>query len=151
MKVDGKRAYERARAGEEVVLDARPVTVYRFEQLWREDDRAALRSTARPARTCARSSPTSATRLPAAAAHRDRAVLDRRRRPGAARLAADALSFMPSCASTATTPARRARVAVAGASRRRAPRAVLLVDADGPIAVAEPRDGALKPVVGFRA
>jgi hypothetical protein len=29
--------------------------------------------------------------------------------------------------------------------------AVLLVDADGPIAVAERRDGALKPVVGFRA
>ena len=29
--------------------------------------------------------------------------------------------------------------------------AVLLVDRDGPIAVAEPRNGALKPVVGFRA
>jgi hypothetical protein len=29
--------------------------------------------------------------------------------------------------------------------------AVLLVDRDGPIAVAEPRDGAYKPVVGFRA
>ena len=28
---------------------------------------------------------------------------------------------------------------------------VLLVDAAGPIAIAEPRDGALKPVVGFRA
>jgi hypothetical protein len=29
---------------------------------------------------------------------------------------------------------------------------VLLVDGDGPIAIAEPRDGALlKPIVGFRA
>jgi hypothetical protein len=28
---------------------------------------------------------------------------------------------------------------------------VLLVDAGGPVAVAEPRDGALKPTVGFRA
>jgi tRNA pseudouridine55 synthase len=42
VKVDGRRAYERARAGEEVVLAERPVTVRRFEQLWREDDRAAF-------------------------------------------------------------------------------------------------------------
>ena len=27
---------------------------------------------------------------------------------------------------------------------------VLLVDAEGPLAIAEPRDGGLKPVVGFR-
>ncbi|MFC8599877.1 tRNA pseudouridine(55) synthase TruB [Isoptericola sp. NPDC057191] len=33
IKVDGKRAYARARAGEDVVLDARPVTVSRFEVL----------------------------------------------------------------------------------------------------------------------
>lgn len=31
IKVDGKRAYDRARSGEEVELDARPVTVHRFE------------------------------------------------------------------------------------------------------------------------
>ena len=28
---------------------------------------------------------------------------------------------------------------------------VLLLDDDGPIAIAQPRDGGLKPVVGFRA
>jgi tRNA pseudouridine55 synthase len=33
IKVDGRRAYERARAGEEVRLDARPVTVGRFDVL----------------------------------------------------------------------------------------------------------------------
>src|SRR5262249_54449093 len=33
IKVDGQRAYQRARAGEEVVLAARPVTVSRFEVL----------------------------------------------------------------------------------------------------------------------
>ncbi|MGW8566231.1 tRNA pseudouridine(55) synthase TruB [Isoptericola sp. NPDC055881] len=33
IKVDGKRAYARARAGEDVVLDARPVRVSRFEVL----------------------------------------------------------------------------------------------------------------------
>ena len=31
IKVDGRRAYARARAGEDVVLAARPVTVSRFE------------------------------------------------------------------------------------------------------------------------
>ena len=33
IKVDGKRAYARVRAGEEVVLDARPVTISEFELL----------------------------------------------------------------------------------------------------------------------
>ena len=42
VKVDGRRAYALARAGEEVVLDERPVTVHRFEQLWRDGDRAAF-------------------------------------------------------------------------------------------------------------
>ena len=43
VKVGGRRAYELARAGEEVELPEREVTVYRFEQLWREGDRRALR------------------------------------------------------------------------------------------------------------
>ena len=42
MKVGGRRAYELARAGEEVVLAEREVQVTRFELLWREDDRAGL-------------------------------------------------------------------------------------------------------------
>src|SRR4051794_21304970 len=33
IKVEGRRAYERARAGEEVRLEARPVTVHRFDVL----------------------------------------------------------------------------------------------------------------------
>src|SRR4051812_23547756 len=33
IKVDGRRAYERARAGEDVRLETRPVTVHRFEVL----------------------------------------------------------------------------------------------------------------------
>src|SRR5206468_1870911 len=37
IKVDGRRAYARVRAGEEVVLAARPVTVERFEVLARRD------------------------------------------------------------------------------------------------------------------
>jgi len=42
VKVAGERAYKRARRGEEVETTARPVTVYRFEQLWREGERAGL-------------------------------------------------------------------------------------------------------------
>ena len=42
VKVGGKRAYALARAGEAVELAEREVEVTRFEQLWREDDRAAF-------------------------------------------------------------------------------------------------------------
>jgi tRNA pseudouridine55 synthase len=40
VKVGGERAYRRARRGEQVDLAPRTVTVHRFEQLWRERDRA---------------------------------------------------------------------------------------------------------------
>src|ERR671928_1001970 len=36
------RAYERARRGEVVEVPERDVTVYRFEQLWRDGDRAGF-------------------------------------------------------------------------------------------------------------
>lgn len=39
VKVGGRRAYAMARAGEAVDLAERTVTVYRFEELWREDER----------------------------------------------------------------------------------------------------------------
>jgi tRNA pseudouridine55 synthase len=42
VKVGGERAYRRARRGEEVEMPPRQVTVHRFEQLWREGDRAAF-------------------------------------------------------------------------------------------------------------
>ncbi|MGW4485480.1 tRNA pseudouridine(55) synthase TruB [Amycolatopsis sp. NPDC004368] len=44
VKIDGKRAYARVRAGEDVVLPPRPVTVYRFDVLAvrREEDRIEL-------------------------------------------------------------------------------------------------------------
>jgi tRNA pseudouridine55 synthase len=43
IKIDGRRAYAMARAGEEVEIPEREVRVDAFEQLWREDDRAAFR------------------------------------------------------------------------------------------------------------
>jgi tRNA pseudouridine55 synthase len=42
VKVGGRRAYELARAGETPELAARPITVYRADLLWHEDDRAAF-------------------------------------------------------------------------------------------------------------
>ena len=42
VKVDGQRAYARARRGEEFELPERTVHVYRFEQLWRDRERAAF-------------------------------------------------------------------------------------------------------------
>jgi tRNA pseudouridine55 synthase len=42
VKLGGRRAYELARAGEEVETKARPVTVHRAELLWHEGDRAAF-------------------------------------------------------------------------------------------------------------
>jgi tRNA pseudouridine55 synthase len=43
VKIDGERAYARARRGEEVQTQEREVTVYEASELWREGDRAALR------------------------------------------------------------------------------------------------------------
>ncbi len=42
VKIGGERAYRRARRGEQFELPERIVTVYRFEQLWREGERAAF-------------------------------------------------------------------------------------------------------------
>jgi tRNA pseudouridine55 synthase len=43
IKIGGRRAYAMARAGEEVEIPEREVRIDAFEQLWREDDRAAFR------------------------------------------------------------------------------------------------------------
>ncbi|HEY3829001.1 MAG TPA: tRNA pseudouridine(55) synthase TruB [Solirubrobacteraceae bacterium] len=40
VKIAGERAYKRARRGERFEMPERIVTVYRFEQLWRADERA---------------------------------------------------------------------------------------------------------------
>jgi len=42
VKVDGERLYKKARRGEAVEGEPRPVTVHRFEELWRDGDRAGL-------------------------------------------------------------------------------------------------------------
>jgi len=42
VKVGGERLYKKARRGEAVEAAPRPVTVYRFEELWREGERVGL-------------------------------------------------------------------------------------------------------------
>jgi tRNA pseudouridine55 synthase len=40
IKIDGERAYKKARRGEDFEMPERLVTVYRFEQLWRDESGA---------------------------------------------------------------------------------------------------------------
>jgi len=152
VKVDGKRAYERARAGEDVVIAERPVTVYRFEQLWREEDRAAFAiecSAGTYVRTliselgdayCTQLRRTAIGPFSIADADPTRIIP-----------LAEALSFMPVVRLEGEDAARSAHGIAVGTTQDAGAGAVLLVDAAGPIAVAEPRNGAWKPVVGFRA
>ena len=166
VRIGGRRAYALARAGAAVEVPERDVDVHAFELLWRDGERAAF------AIECG-----SGTYVRSLVADLgDAYCLElRRTRIGPFDVAehgrfvalGDALSFLPAVALEGDD-ARRARhgVAVAGSAPPRpepspadaAPRptssalgTVRLVDADGLIALAEPRaDGTLKPVVGFR-
>jgi len=154
VRVQGKRAYERARLGEDVEVPERDVTVYRFEQRWREGDRAAFSI------DCS-----SGTYVRSLIADLGDAYCEelRRTRVGPFDVAdADptrvlplerALSFLPRVTLDAEAGWRAGHgQTVAGEAPDGRDGAVLLVDADGPVAIAEPRDGALlKPIVGFRA
>jgi tRNA pseudouridine55 synthase len=42
VKIEGQRAYRRARRGEQFEMPERVVSVHRFEQIWREEERAAF-------------------------------------------------------------------------------------------------------------
>ena len=153
VKVDGRRAYALARAGEEVQLDARPITVHRFEQLWREEERAAF------AIECS-----AGTYVRTLVADLGDAYCEALRRTaiGPFELAdadpsrlvplADALAaILPAVRLDADDARRAGHGAAVAAQGPRGAADVLLLDDDGPIAIAQPRDGGLKPVVGFRA
>jgi tRNA pseudouridine55 synthase len=149
VKVGGQRAYKLARRGEAVELAEREVEVSRFEQLWREGERAAFAiecSSGTYVRTlisdlgdayCLELRRTGIGPFDVADADEERLVGLR-----------DALAFLPE-RRLAGEDARRAGhgVAVGGD----ADGVVQLVDEAGLIALAEPRgDGTLKPIVGFR-
>ncbi len=155
VKVGGRRAYALAREGHEPELAERTVTVHRFEQLWREEDpdhpRAAF------AIECS-----AGTYVRSLVGDLGDAYCEQLRRtaigpfsvadadPARVIGLAEALSFLPAVALGADE-ARRATHGVAVGTGEDGAGEVLLVDGDGPIAIAEPRDGALKPIVGFRS
>ncbi|MEJ7783618.1 MAG: tRNA pseudouridine(55) synthase TruB [Solirubrobacteraceae bacterium] len=153
VKIGGRRAYELARAGEEVVLKERTVTVTRFEERWRDGARRAF------VIECS-----SGTYVRSLIAELGDAYCEGLRRTAIGSFSVDdargpedlgrmldleeALAFLPRVElgpgeALAATHGR----AVAGVADGE----VLLVDADGAIAVAEAREGGLlKPIVGFR-
>jgi tRNA pseudouridine55 synthase len=150
VRVQGRKAYERARAGEEFELAPREVTVYRFEQLSRAGDHAEFLIEC-SAGTYVRS---------LVAELGDAYCVELRRTrigpfdvqdadPTRVLSLDDALAFLPRVDLDADAAWRAAHgQTIPGEA---AGEHVLLADADGPVAIAEPReDGVLKPVVGFR-
>ena len=142
VKVGGERAYARARRGEAVELPEREVAVTRFECVWRDGDRAGLRDRVLLGDLRALAGDrTSATRTasscgaPASA----RSTSPTPIRSGSCRSTTRSASC-PRSSSPATTRAGRATASPCPARRRRAP-SCGCCDADGLIALAEPRDG----------
>jgi tRNA pseudouridine55 synthase len=150
VRVQGRKAYERARAGERFEMAPREVTVYRFERLWREGDRAGFLVEC-SAGTYVRSLIAELGDAYCVELRRTRigpfAVEDAD--PTRVMPLEDALAFLPRVRLDADAAWRAAHgQAIAGEADADH---VLLTDDDGPVAVAEPRpDGLLKPVVGFR-
>ena len=147
VRVGGRRAYALARAGETVEIPERDVEVHRFEQTWRDGERAGF--------VIECGSGTYVRSLIADLG--DAYCLELRRTAIGPFDVADAGRFVPLGEALGFLPA----VALDGDAARRAAHGVAvegqskgttrLVDADGLIALAEPReDGTLKPVVGFR-
>ncbi|MSX01692.1 MAG: tRNA pseudouridine(55) synthase TruB [Actinobacteria bacterium] len=163
LKVDGKRAYERARAGEQFEIPAREVEIFEFRELGREDDRVRLKI------SCS-----SGTYVRSLVANLGDAYTEELRRTrigpfsvedcdaGAVVGMEHALGFFSSVL-LGDEDGRKAShgVAVEAPPEAQKPRLssvndvvpaeVLLLDGAGPVALAERRDdGMLKPVVGFR-
>jgi tRNA pseudouridine55 synthase len=155
VRVQGRKAYERARAGEAFEVPEREVTVHRFEELWRQGDRAAFLI------ECS-----SGTYVRSLVADLGDAYTEELRRtavgpflvedadPRRVLPLGEALAFLPHVLLDGPE-ARRASFgqAITDPSPPHDPaEPVLLHDEDGPIAIAEPREGGLlKPVVGFRS
>jgi tRNA pseudouridine55 synthase len=151
VKVGGRRAYELARAGAPPELAERTVTVHRFEQLARTHDHATFLVEC-SAGTYVRSLVADLgdayceTLRRTAIGPFDVADADPQRLLGIEQ----ALAFMPAVQLDGDDARRAGHGVAIDAAAPDGDGDVLLLDAAGPIAIAERRDGALKPVVGFR-
>ena len=156
IKVDGRRAYALARAGEAVAIPEREVEVRRFEQLWREGDRAGF--------AIACSSGTYVRSLIADLG--DAYCLELRRTAIGPFDVADAsdeplglgdalsrvLPSLPVDKETARRAGHGQVVELPSPADTDPPTPVLLLDPQGaPVCVALVQDGRAKPRVGFRA
>ena len=157
VKVDGRRAYALARAGEEVELAEREVTVSRFQERWRDGDRRAF------AIECS-----SGTYVRSLVADLGDAYCESLRRTavGAFDVAgadphrpialSDALSFLPEVRLDAEQGWRAAHGQAipapdTPAGPARAEETVRLVDPEGLVALARHAEGPLlAPIVGLR-
>jgi tRNA pseudouridine55 synthase len=148
VKVGGERAYKLARRGEDVALRPREVEVYRAEVLRREGERVAIEL------ECS-----AGTYVRTYVADLGDAYCEELRRTaigpfrvedaGRSIPLGEALAAVMEVRRLEGDAAHRAAHGVAVDGSADGP--VLLVDDDGPVAVAEPREGGLlKPTVGFR-
>ena len=149
VKVRGERLYARARRGEPVEGEARPITVHRFEQRWREGDRVGLEI------EC--SAGTYVRQLIAGFGDAYCEELERtaigpfrleQADPARVMPLGDALRFLPERPLDAAE-AERASHGVAVAAVGGEPDWVRLTSGGHLIAIAEPRGSRLKPVVVF--
>jgi tRNA pseudouridine55 synthase len=149
VKVGGERAYRRARRGEAVETEPRPISVYRFELLWRDGERAGLEI------EC--SSGTYVRQLltdlgDAYCEELERIAIGPFRLEDAdpERLVplAEALAFLPERSLNAD---EARRVSHGQRLPEKAPGPLRLTHAGELLAVAEPRAGELQPVVVFPA
>jgi tRNA pseudouridine55 synthase len=156
VKVAGKRAYELARAGVEVELEPREISVYGFEEMWREGDRRGF------AIRCS-----SGTYVRSLIMDLGDAYCEKLRRtrigdfdvlnadPQRVIPLTDALSFLPRVVLESDDAEKASHGVAVNPNRRHsasdASHPLRLVDEAGLIAIAEPQpDGSLKPIVGFR-
>jgi tRNA pseudouridine55 synthase len=152
VKVSGRRAYALARAGEPVELAEREVSVYRFEERWRDGDRRGF------VIECS-----SGTYVRSLIADLGDAYCETLRRtqigpfgvadadPERVVALEDALGFLPEVRLDPDA-ARRAAHGGAVPGEAEAEGVVRLTDGDGVIALAEPRPGGrLAPIVGLRS
>jgi tRNA pseudouridine55 synthase len=148
IKLGGRRAYELARAGHSVQMPEREVYVYSFDERWRDGARRAFSI------ECA-----SGTYVRSLVADLGDAYCEQLRRtrigpfdvtqadPERVLPISEALGFLPEIALDAEQSRRASHgQAIEGAATG----PVRLTDDRGLVAVAEPRHGALKPVVGLR-
>jgi len=168
VKIDGERAYRRARRGEEVQTSEREVLVHRFEALGRDGDRARFRITC-SAGTYVRALISVLEDAYCEQLRRthigpftvDSAVIDSAR-PAAEQLSGsilpleEALAFMPVARLEGEAARQAAHGRAVTAPGALAPgEEVLLVDERGAVAVAVARPvedrWELKPVIGFRS